>query len=90
MFDLAAVASGDGKKDEQAVPDDDTLGEKLLKTETPLEDAFKLWQPLEKMASKRIEVWTAGYEIYIRQSMVFSVIAGLEFADLLQSSTLPR
>lgn len=77
---LAAIATSDGKKDEQPVPDEDPLGEKLLTTETPLEDALKLWQPLEKMASRRVDVWTKGYEIYIRRSALFITFYG-ESAD---------
>ena len=65
---IAAIATGDGKKDEQPVPDEDPLGEKLLKTETPLEDAQKLWRPLEKLAGRRMETWTVGYDIHIRRS----------------------
>ena len=38
-----------------------------MKTATPLDDALKLWEPLEKLAGKRIETWLSGYEIYIRK-----------------------
>lgn len=67
---LAAATSGDGKKEEAPVPDDDPNGEKLLKTETPLEDAAKLLLPLEKLASERIETWTTAYEIESRRGAV--------------------
>lgn len=63
----AAAAASDGKKDDPAAPDDDPDGSKLLKTETPLDDALKMWQPLEKHAARRIETWTSGYEVYIRK-----------------------
>ena len=68
MVFIAAITTGDGKKDDQPVPDEDPLGEKLLKTETPVEDAQKLWRSLEKLATRRIETWTLGYDIYVRQS----------------------
>lgn len=29
---------------------------------------MKLWKPLETMARSEVEVWTAGYQIYIRRS----------------------
>ena len=74
----AALASGDGKKEEQPVPDEDPDGTKLLKTETPLDDALKAWRALEKMASTRIEVWTAGYEILIRKSELGLLKNGFE------------
>lgn len=68
MLRIAALATSDGKKDEQPVPDEDPLGQTLLKTETPLEDALKLWRHLEKMANKRVDVWTTGYDIFVRRS----------------------
>jgi peptide alpha-N-acetyltransferase len=40
----------------------------LLKSETPLDDALKAWKPLEKLAARRVETWTTGYEIFIRKS----------------------
>jgi peptide alpha-N-acetyltransferase len=58
----------DGKKEEAPLPDPDPLGQQLLKTESPLEEAYKLWQPLERHAAGRIETWLAGYEIAVRRS----------------------
>jgi hypothetical protein len=63
----AAAAASDGKKEDPPAPDDDPDGTKLLKTATPLDDAMKLWEPLEKLAGKRIQTWLSGYEIYIRK-----------------------
>lgn len=63
----AAAAASDGTKSEPPAPDDDPDGIKLLKSETPLDDALKLWAPLEKLAGKRIETWLSGFEIYIRK-----------------------
>lgn len=62
----AAAASGD-KKDEAPPPDEDPRGEKLLKTETPLDDALKLWARLEKNHASRIETWLAGFELHLRK-----------------------
>jgi peptide alpha-N-acetyltransferase len=50
------------------VPDEDPEGLQLLKSETPLDDAIKAWKPLEKLAARRVETWTTGYEIFIRKS----------------------
>ncbi|WVQ81930.1 hypothetical protein IAT38_004057 [Cryptococcus sp. DSM 104549] len=69
----AALASGD-KKEEPPLPDEDPNGSKLLKTETPLDDALKLWKPLEQMASSRVEVWTTGYEIFIRKKLYLAAL----------------
>lgn len=71
---LAALAASDGKKEEQPVPDEDPTGEKLLKTETPLDDALKLWKPLQKLASQRIEVQTSGYEIFSRKGLYLAAL----------------
>jgi hypothetical protein len=38
-----------------------------LKTATPLDDALKLWEPLQKLAGTRIETWISGFEVYIRK-----------------------
>lgn len=61
------MASGDGKKEEQPIPDQDPTGIVALKTETPLEEALKLWRPLERLAGRRIEVQLLGYEIFARK-----------------------
>lgn len=38
-----------------------------------LDDALKLWKPLEAKQGERVEVWLAGYEIYMRKSeLIFS------------------
>jgi hypothetical protein len=42
----------------------------MLKTATPLDDALKLWEPLEKFAGTRIETWISGFEIYIRKGQL--------------------
>lgn len=72
----AAAAASDGKKDDPPAPDDDPNGTKLLKTETPLDDALKLWMPLKTLAASRIETWTTGYEIYIRKGKCNSKYGG--------------
>lgn len=65
----AAASTADGsKKEEPPLPDADPNGEQLIKTETPLEDAYKIWLPLEKLAARRVETWLAGYRIQIRRS----------------------
>lgn len=61
------MASGDGKKEEQPIPDQDPTGVVALKTETPLDEALKLWRPLERLAGQRVEVQSLGYEIYARK-----------------------
>ena len=64
----AAAASGE-KKEDPVVPDDDPDGKKLLQSETPIDDALKLWKPLKKNAAKRVEVQTLGAELYIRKGL---------------------
>jgi hypothetical protein len=54
----------------------------LLKTETPLDDAFKLWTPLQKLAASRIETWTTGYEIYVRKSQSIQNFSSFELINL--------
>ncbi|ORY35432.1 NMDA receptor-regulated protein 1-domain-containing protein [Naematelia encephala] len=78
----AAHASGgdSGKKEDQPVPDEDPTGSKLLKTETPLEDALKLFAPLEHLASERVETWTIAYEIDIRRGRYLGALKCLSEA----------
>ncbi|GFZ49424.1 hypothetical protein JCM24511_07544 [Saitozyma sp. JCM 24511] len=74
----AAAAASDGKKEDPPVPDADPMGQQLLKTETPLEDALKLWKPLETHAAARIETWLAGYEIQIRRKLYLAALQCLQ------------
>ena len=81
----AALSSGDGKKEEQPIPDDDPTGIKALKTETPLEEALKLLKPLQKLAAGRIETQTLAYEIYIRQGLYLAALKALLAAKEIDS-----
>ncbi|KAK4688996.1 N-alpha-acetyltransferase 15/16, NatA auxiliary subunit, partial [Tremellales sp. Uapishka_1] len=76
----AALTAAEGKKDEAPLPDEDPHGQKLLKTETPLEDALRLWKPLERLASARIETWIAGYDIAIRNKLYLQALRCLSNA----------
>ena len=65
----AAATIGDtAKKEDAPIPDDDPDGQKALRTDNPLGEASKIWTSLERLASKRVEVWVAGYRIYMRRS----------------------
>lgn len=88
----AAAAASDGKKDDPPVPDEDPNGEKLLKTETPLDDALKVWKPLEKLARSRIEVWTTGFDLYIRKKLYLAALRCLNEASAIdpEDPTLHR
>ncbi|KIR99663.1 peptide alpha-N-acetyltransferase [Cryptococcus deuterogattii 2001/935-1] len=81
----AAAASGE-KKEEAPLPDDDPDGQKLLKSETLLDDALKLWKPLEAKQGERVEVWLAGYEIYMRKKMFLAALRCLLQAQALSPS----
>ncbi|WWD18986.1 hypothetical protein CI109_103443 [Kwoniella shandongensis] len=81
----AAAATGD-KKDDPLVPDEDPNGLNLLKSETPVDDALKIWKPLERLASKRVEVWTTGYEIFIRKKLYLAALRCLNEASSLSPS----
>ena len=61
----------DGKKvpaKSEKAPDPDPLGEKLLATKTPLEDAAKALALLERHASHRAETHDLAFAVYIRQN----------------------
>jgi hypothetical protein len=66
------MSSGEGSKaGDQPAPDPDPTGQTLLRTETPLDAAIKLWSQLERMASSRVEIWVAAYELFSRKSEYF-------------------
>lgn len=62
----AAGKSVDGEVKKE---DTDPLGNKLLQTETPLEEATKFLQPLLDLCPGNIEVQNLGLELFIRKSM---------------------
>ncbi|CAG8643020.1 7325_t:CDS:2, partial [Paraglomus occultum] len=63
----AQVKEEQNKKKVEKPQDDDPDGEKLLKTDNPLKEALKFLQPLQELASKRIETQLLGFEIYLRK-----------------------
>ncbi|WWC71667.1 uncharacterized protein I206_105625 [Kwoniella pini CBS 10737] len=75
------AAATSGEKADPPVPDADPTGIQLLKTETPLDDALKLWKPLERLAAERIETWLTGYEIYIRKKQYLAALRALRTAQ---------
>ena len=67
----AEAAAKEGKKPpakSEKPPDPDPLGEKLLATKTPLEDALKALALLEKHASHRAETHDLAFSVYVRQN----------------------
>ncbi|CAI2168319.1 5145_t:CDS:10 [Funneliformis geosporum] len=60
--------------------DDDPEGEKLLKVEDPLDEAFKFLQPLQTLASQRIETQLLGFEYYIRKKKYLLALKALKRA----------
>lgn len=48
-------------------PDNDPFGLELLATKTPLDEAFKLWKPLEKSRANDPATWKLGFDIYLAQ-----------------------
>lgn len=72
----AAAASGE-KKDEAPAPDADPRGEALLKTETPIDDALKLWAPLQANHKDKAETWLAGYELHLRKQQYLIALRDL-------------
>ncbi|WVQ74848.1 hypothetical protein IAR50_004455 [Cryptococcus sp. DSM 104548] len=81
----AAATSGD-KKEEPPLPDEDPKGEKLLKSETPLDDAEKVWKALERLQGEKVETWLAGYEIFSRKKLYPAAIRSLLTAQSIAPS----
>lgn len=81
----AAAATGD-KKDEAPAPDADPRGEKLIATETPIDDALKLWAPLEAHHPERTETWLAGYELHVRKGQFARALRDLREASAIDKN----
>ncbi|RIA85284.1 NMDA receptor-regulated protein 1-domain-containing protein [Glomus cerebriforme] len=62
------------------VQDDDPEGEKFLKVEDPLREALKFLQPLQILASQRIETHLLGFEYYIRKKKYLLALRALKRA----------
>ncbi|PKC16224.1 N-terminal acetyltransferase A, auxiliary subunit [Rhizophagus irregularis] len=74
----ASPAKEDQSK--KKVQDDDPEGEKFLKVEDPLGEAFKFLQPLQILASKRIETHLLGFEYYIQKKKYLFALRALKRA----------
>ncbi|PKY40364.1 N-terminal acetyltransferase A, auxiliary subunit [Rhizophagus irregularis] len=79
---LTSPAKEDQSK--KKVQDDDPEGEKFLKNglqvEDPLGEAFKFLQPLQILASKRIETHLLGFEYYIQKKKYLLALRALKRA----------
>jgi tetratricopeptide (TPR) repeat protein len=64
----AAKANAKGDDGETKKEDPDPKGEKLLKTEKPLEDALRFLQPMLELSPKNIDAQNVGFEVYLRRS----------------------
>lgn len=65
----AKKAAAANKPPEDTTPEDeDPLGEKLVHTPDPLQEAVKFLTPMLKLSPSNVEVQNLGFEVYIRQS----------------------
>ncbi|XP_033217109.1 N-alpha-acetyltransferase 15, NatA auxiliary subunit isoform X1 [Belonocnema kinseyi] len=74
------------KSRQQADPDleqptlDELIPEKLERSEDPLEQAIKFLQPLQELASDRIETHLMAFEIYIRKGRTLLMLRSINRA----------
>ncbi|WWD02421.1 hypothetical protein V865_000460 [Kwoniella europaea PYCC6329] len=80
------AAATSGEKNDPIVPDSDPTGIQLLKSETPIDDALKLWKPLERLAAERVETWLSGYEIFIRKKIYLAALKSLKSSQSISPS----
>lgn len=62
----------DGPKEVELMP------EKLVKTETPLEEAIKFLKPLQQLASNKIETHLMAFEIYYRKGKLLLMLQSIK------------
>ncbi|KAG5716214.1 N-alpha-acetyltransferase 16, NatA auxiliary subunit [Termitomyces sp. T112] len=63
--------------------DDDPEGLKLIGVSDPLEQAFKLLQPLTTLVTDNIDVWTVVYDVAIRRKKYLQALQALNHARAL-------
>lgn len=62
------VAAANSKEDDvQPAKDEDPDGLKLFSQEKPIEQAFKLLQPLETLQVQDVDVWSTIYDVAMRR-----------------------
>ncbi|XP_012255757.2 N-alpha-acetyltransferase 15, NatA auxiliary subunit [Athalia rosae] len=80
------------KSRQQADPDleqptlDELIPEKLERTEDPLEQAVKFLQPLQELASDRIETHLMAFEIYYRKGRTLLMLQSIKRAHNLDAN----
>ncbi|XP_032687524.1 N-alpha-acetyltransferase 15, NatA auxiliary subunit [Odontomachus brunneus] len=80
------------KSRQQADPDleqptlDELIPEKLERVEDPLEQAIKFLQPLQELASNRIETHLMAFEIYIRKGRTLLMLRSIKRAHRLDAN----
>ncbi|XP_046747968.1 N-alpha-acetyltransferase 15, NatA auxiliary subunit [Diprion similis] len=80
------------KSRQQADPDleqptlDELIPEKLERSEDPLEQAVKFLQPLQELASDRIETHLMAFEIYFRKGRTLLMLQSIKRAHNLDSN----
>ncbi len=66
--------------------DPDPLGEDLLNTKTPTDDANKLWSKFENVAPNNFNTWKLGFEIYLSQKKYILALKAINKIKLLNES----
>ncbi|XP_070168263.1 N-alpha-acetyltransferase 15, NatA auxiliary subunit [Polyergus mexicanus] len=65
---------------------DELIPEKLERVEDPLEQAIKFLQPLQELASNRIETHLMAFEIYIRKGRTLLMLRSIKRAHRLDAN----
>jgi peptide alpha-N-acetyltransferase len=68
----AAAANAKSADGEVKKEDTDPLGNNLVQTKDPLNDAMKFLTPLLSLSPQNIEAQCLGFEVYIRRSKLYS------------------
>jgi peptide alpha-N-acetyltransferase len=76
-----AVVKSEDDEDKKVKADEDPMGELLMKTTEPLEEALKLLKPLMLLAPNRIESHLAAFEVYVRKGKVLLMLRSLKRAQ---------
>lgn len=69
----AAAATGDQK---DAKKDEDPKGEKLVKTDKPLEEAVRFLKPLQEFSPNVIETQLLAFDVHFRRGLSFALTVG--------------
>jgi len=77
----AATAAGTGDQ-KDAKKDEDPKGEKLVKTDKPLEEAVKFLKPLQEFSPNVIETQLLAFDVHFRRGLSYTIQGDIDGREI--------